>query len=1316
MVVVDNYDHHRTPPGLDESTYTPANASVGVHFSVVLPPFFGPDTAAADRTRVHHGTMHPKLWLLEFDRGGPLPTGTGLGAGFLRLVISSANLGRYDAKINNQVWACDFMRCEDAEEALASLSVKDLKRECIHDYGVDLGGGCERHEWQQALLEARRTATADFGSDLRRFVRALLERVSPALWKQWDDTLANYELCPPLGTHLILSVPGRYSTTRAVTQTELFSDRDRTELCYALPPLGTAGAAGTTPTVVYEAELYGQLALRRHLRAALHARPPSERPNVVEYACSSLGVLEDIMQPLLGCYPANANAAERARMRAAAFKEGLAPIAEHNSRPCEPRVKLVWPSLNETLPAFARGTGLLTIGGGKNTMTGPSDAKCNQLKHCLAHNIVHSAERAQTLHHVKMAAGIVSEAPGGSRLALVPAEGEGSARAPLCAWVYAGSHNFSGAAWGKHEKVHGSGEDSDGASSDEDVEEEEFVIMSYEIGVLIIPRTPQRFALPWRSPAICYDPTETKPFSTNRYLSILRGLGSYSTGRTAHTPAAQAQDGAELARSRWREMKRVIGQGVGGHGVGGHGGGGGGGVVVGTGSRLELPTLFEVELSKLSKLVTLRVTADGAVRSYETPPQPGSESRKRSRHLKRRDGRKDELLDSTASKWDPYPVGTELRAVRHADYSYGEGEEKRYGDPILTAYEVLSPRRSPNSTARCFVDDFDRRYDGPLAERKSTLWVDRRGPRAVLVCFLAATDGGGGARAALNDVLLLLVAACREEVQAACWGMLCLQPSELAGCTVDRYTGAPLDRTPLHADLLALELGIKPAFELPALVLMNADLSSALLTCKGPAALEALRASGGAALRAQLGALVAMPEGPDGEPGAQLPGRPVSLWRRAHESRSQRAVGAASWMREPIDASGTAEDGAHDDAHGGAHDDARDEARSSTRPRAAPKLLRPSVRLLLIEPEGVLKKQCNVSVVDDAQAAQSKRRRSLYGAARHDAFYSACVPFFRALMLRLPVEGDSYDPTSAYGAVPHTAELRPDAPQLAFVTNFGHLTSKRRPGEPDFVNEAKVRLVLAKLLRRLASELGVKPELLEQRVSLWISFRAPGVRGTGGVNAIGVNAIGVNAIGGSARAHGDGSGARGDGSGSVMGGSGSVSAIGDGCATVLGDGAHSTGGIVMSAGSELGGTLHQVATDTSKDVEARELALRWAAPRDGEWTESWCKPHPDMLLAAMKHHQVDPAHTLMIGYDFVDQEAASKAGVDYVDQQHVLGVEHFDSGFELAHMHERLVRPGTAVMVTAPGSFAAKKRSEEANQQKGEKAIPRSPARPHINL
>ena len=80
-------------------SYTVHNAAVRANFSVVLPPFFSDDTAAADRTRVHHGTMHPKMWLLEFSEGGAC------GSGFLRLAISSANLGRYDAKINNQVCA-----------------------------------------------------------------------------------------------------------------------------------------------------------------------------------------------------------------------------------------------------------------------------------------------------------------------------------------------------------------------------------------------------------------------------------------------------------------------------------------------------------------------------------------------------------------------------------------------------------------------------------------------------------------------------------------------------------------------------------------------------------------------------------------------------------------------------------------------------------------------------------------------------------------------------------------------------------------------------------------------------------------------------------------------------------------------------------------------------------------------------------------------------------------------------------------------------------------------------------------------------------
>ena len=42
-----------------------------------------------------------------------------------------------------------------------------------------------------------------------------------ALEAQWRATLSRYELTPPPGTHLILSVPGRYSLTRALKPDEL---------------------------------------------------------------------------------------------------------------------------------------------------------------------------------------------------------------------------------------------------------------------------------------------------------------------------------------------------------------------------------------------------------------------------------------------------------------------------------------------------------------------------------------------------------------------------------------------------------------------------------------------------------------------------------------------------------------------------------------------------------------------------------------------------------------------------------------------------------------------------------------------------------------------------------------------------------------------------------------------------------------------------------------------------------------------------------------------------------------------------------------
>ena len=241
VTVVDNYDHHRTPSGLDEETYTPSNEAVGCHFSVVLPPFFEDGAVAAERTRVHHGTMHPKLWLLAFDAGGLC------GRGFLRLVISSANLGRYDAKINNQFWVCDFVRSDDAAAAVQQLGESELKAE-LEERGIDFdalyeGGSREVSEWRAELMGARRRDSAEFGSDLRLFVRRLLQPAAPELYELWADLLDQYELVPPPGTHLILTAPGRYSLTKETER------------------------AG-----VKNAELYGQAALRRHLRADLHGR------------------------------------------------------------------------------------------------------------------------------------------------------------------------------------------------------------------------------------------------------------------------------------------------------------------------------------------------------------------------------------------------------------------------------------------------------------------------------------------------------------------------------------------------------------------------------------------------------------------------------------------------------------------------------------------------------------------------------------------------------------------------------------------------------------------------------------------------------------------------------------------------------------------------------------------------------------------------------------------------------------------------------------------------------------------------------------
>ena len=80
---------------------------------------------------------------------------------------------------------------------------------------------------------------------------------------------------------------------------------------------------------------------------------------------------------------------------------------------------------------------------------------------------------------------------------------------------------------------------------------------------------------------------------------------------------------------------------------------------------------------------------------------------------------------------------------------------------------------------------------------------------------------------------------------------------------------------------------------------------------------------------------------------------------------------------------------------------------------------------------------------------------------------------------------------------------------------------------------------------------------------------------------------------------------------------------------------------------------------------------------------------------------------LMVGYDYVDEEAARHAGVRYIDQQHLLGVEQLDPGFNEESVGERVLEPGSGAhaKVQAPGSFAAEKKSKAKDLP-----VPRSPA------
>ena len=999
VTIVAGNDHTHELPGTDESTWAP--------WVIVMPPFFGETAGASTVQRYEKGTMHPKLHLLEFDGGAE-------GTRFLRVVIGSANLGKYEHKLNNNFW--------------------------IHDFRL-LNAGAS-------------PASPAFGRDLTHFVSAMLQP-SRELTAAWETRLARYDLSPPPGVHLIASVPCR---------------------CDA------------------KDSSYGAQALRRGLLTELSGRMPSERHRLVEFGFSSVGRIEKLVWgPLCEAFRSGAALVVEGTAAAdgpAAAADGPASSAKGAAVP----VHLVWPSMATMFGVMGnRGEwwkglehGPIGPGGQWTSSTFPRASFC--------HHVMPWAERARTYQHNKVVAGWTAD----HRLV----------------WLYSGSHNLSGAAWGKLDEVQASadgGGGSGGRGSGTGRKTWSRIILAYELGILYVPPKPletayARSLVPWQTPARPYSDT-TVPYSIGFIASQLCGRGElFQTSSALDVATAVASARRLVASADFITCPVQL--------------------------PLPLPPLLTCTLGQLGFLQQLRVVGE-AVLVLDQPGKP-PEARKRLRHFWTR-GQDDHIMtgsysDGVFTRNPSVPRETVLLASlaivdcdaggangTPAAYTVGSSAKPKAEDPTISFYALACRPAGIDDDARLVGTDGEARLGaGFVADRSVDL--ERHAhegslpmqptlevivptahddpscggpPGGFLVLLLSSRDD------ALSAQLLHDLSAARAVVEERCWGALVLRPS--AGYDVSWRAGLSTTKEPpppTHADLVALQYGVG---ELPALLLLSPRGSHAVCKVCGQQELgQRGLCLGVSDANNPLGALLEK----------ELPH--VKMSRVDH----------------------------------GKEVDQRDMLRhipGALAASSADMIRGQGWRLLLINAEGALKRPTN-SIIPAVPPPSTSRA--------HDAFRGELVPLLRELLVQERVGGvehvgalkhgdcidlDAFEmDSSTTGSMARCSSsgggggaggrvgggaggsggggagggaggsaggsagggsgggssklkmLRPDAPRIALLSDMGHQCSEKEGGL--LLTGEHVRRVLDDLIVRLANELALPLEALREHTSVYHSF------------------------------------------------------------------------------------------------------------------------------------------------------------------------------------------------------------------------------------